>query len=55
MLRLSLVSFLLDDPNMQWCISVDIHLMVESRSTKGAVCHMNNLPGFSQDHKIPLS
>ena len=31
-----------------------MHLMVENRSTKGVVCHMNDQPGISQDHKIPL-
>ena len=55
MLRMSLMSFLLEGPNLQWCNSVGKHSVVENKSTNGMVCHKKDLPGFSHDHKIPLS
>ena len=52
MLWTSFVNFRLADPNMQSCRSVDMHWICLNGATKCVVCHMKDLPGFSQDQRI---
>ena len=46
------VSFPRDDLNMQCCISVDMHSIMENKCLNVVVCHIKDLPGISHDQNI---